>query len=32
VVDRDVEPEPAALKTLAVPRFDNGRMAVYELR
>jgi hypothetical protein len=31
VVDRTVGVESPDLATLAVPRFDNGRMAVYEL-
>jgi hypothetical protein len=32
VVDRAVAPESGALATLAHRRFDNGRLAVYELR
>lgn len=32
VVDRSVGPESAALATLATPRYDNGRLAVYEVR
>jgi hypothetical protein len=31
VVDRAVSPESSALATLAKRRFDNGRLAVYEL-
>jgi hypothetical protein len=32
VVDRTVEPESPALQSLADRRFDNGKLAVYELR
>ncbi|HZN73996.1 MAG TPA: hypothetical protein VFC00_20195 [Micromonosporaceae bacterium] len=32
VVDRAVGVESPELATLAVPRFDNGRLAVYEIR
>jgi hypothetical protein len=32
VVDRTVRPESPALESLADRRFDNGRLAVYELR
>jgi hypothetical protein len=32
VVDRSVAPEPHALASLATRRFDNGKLAVYELR
>jgi hypothetical protein len=32
VVDREVEPESAELASLADLRYDNGRLAVYELR
>jgi hypothetical protein len=32
VVDRNVGPESADLATLAVKRYDNGRLAAYQLR
>ncbi len=32
VVDRTVAPEPPTLRTLADLRYDNGRLAVYQIR